>query len=134
MIRKLFRSSVAIALMELIALAPVAPTYGQAQAPAPGTAASQAPVVLTPSGTPTQQGQTPAPTTAVVPFKFDPGRDYSVPPSWWPHVRVPYQQSQVPEPQLTNTPSIDQMIRDGKMYLSLQDAVELALQNNLDLQ
>ena len=130
MIRKLFRSSVAIALIELISLAPVAPTYGQAQAPA----ASQAPVVLTPSGTPTQQGQTPVPTTAAVPFKFEPGRDYAAAPSWWPHVLTPYRQSQVPEPQLTNTPSIDQMIKDGKLYLSLQDAVELALQNNLDLQ
>lgn len=139
MIRKLFRSSVAIALMELIVLAPVAPTYGQAQSPAPAAAPSQAPAISTPSGAPTQpQGQpaaqTPAPTTAVVPFKFEPGRDYSQPPSWWPHVRTPYRPSEVPEPVLTNTASIDQMIKDGKLYLGLQDAVELALQNNLDLQ
>ena len=138
---KLFRTSVAMALASLMILAPVAPTYAQTQAPAPGAAPSQAPVVSTPSGTPTQQGQpTQTLPTAVVPFKFEPGRDYSVAPSWRPYfhmpsnVLTPYRPSQVPEPQLTNTPSIDQMIKDGKLYLSLQDAVELALQNNLDLQ
>ncbi len=40
----------------------------------------------------------------------------------------------MPEPQLTNSPRIDQLIKDGKLTLSLQDAVELALENNLDIQ
>ena len=39
----------------------------------------------------------------------------------------------VPEPQLANSPLLDQLIRDGKLYLSLKDAIELALENNLDL-
>jgi hypothetical protein len=28
---------------------------------------------------------------------------------------------------------LDQLIRDGKLYLSLKDAIRLALENNLDL-
>ena len=34
---------------------------------------------------------------------------------------------------LTNSPRIDQLIHDGKLTLSLQDAVELALENSLDI-
>ncbi len=44
-----------------------------------------------------------------------------------------YQPSAVPEPQLTNSPLIDQLIRDGKLYLSLKDAIRLALEDNLDI-
>jgi outer membrane protein TolC len=44
-----------------------------------------------------------------------------------------YSASDVPEPQLTNSPRLGQLIRDGKLYLSLKDAIQLALENNLDL-
>ncbi len=44
-----------------------------------------------------------------------------------------YSPSEVPEPQLTNSPLLSQLIRDGKLYLSLKDAIRLALENNLDL-
>ena len=44
-----------------------------------------------------------------------------------------YQPDNVPEPVLTNSGRIDQLIRDGKLYISLKDAIELALENNLDL-
>src|SRR5262249_46766937 len=33
----------------------------------------------------------------------------------------------------TNSPRIDQLVHDGKLELSLQDAVELALENSLDI-
>src|SRR5258706_13323550 len=39
----------------------------------------------------------------------------------------------VPEPVLTNSPRLDKLVRDGKLYLSLKDAIYLALENNLDL-
>jgi outer membrane protein TolC len=45
----------------------------------------------------------------------------------------PYMAERVPEPVLTNSPRLDQLIRDGKLYLSLKDALDLALENNLDL-
>src|SRR5216683_3845573 len=44
-----------------------------------------------------------------------------------------YSASTAPEPQLTNSPDLNQLIRDGKLYLSLKDAIRLALENNLDI-
>lgn len=52
------------------------------------------------------------------------------------HSRNPlsaYSPSEVPEPQLTNSPLLTHLIRDGKLHLSLRDAIRLALENNLDL-
>jgi len=44
-----------------------------------------------------------------------------------------YSPDQVPEPALANSSRLDGLIRDGKLYLSLKDAIDLALENNLDL-
>ena len=44
-----------------------------------------------------------------------------------------YSPDEVPEAQLTNSPRLGQLVRDGKLYLSLKDAIRLALENNLDL-
>jgi outer membrane protein TolC len=45
----------------------------------------------------------------------------------------PYMADRVPEPVLSNSPRLDRLIHDGKLYLSLKDAIDLALENNLDL-
>jgi len=45
----------------------------------------------------------------------------------------PYRPIKIEEPTLTNSPRIDQLIHDGKLEISLQDAVELALENSLDI-
>ena len=45
-----------------------------------------------------------------------------------------YMSSEVPEPRLTNSPLLTQLVRDGKLQLSLKDAIRLALENNLDLE
>src|SRR5690348_18358715 len=39
----------------------------------------------------------------------------------------------VPEPVLQNSPRLEQLLRDGKFYVSIKDAIALALENNLDL-
>lgn len=44
-----------------------------------------------------------------------------------------YLPDSLPEPVLTNSAHLDQVMRDGKLYLSLKDAIELALEDNLDL-
>jgi len=44
-----------------------------------------------------------------------------------------YSADSVPEPVLSNSAHLDQMVRDGKLYLSMKDAIDLALENNLDL-
>lgn len=44
-----------------------------------------------------------------------------------------YAPSEVPEPQLANSPLLSNLIHDGKLFLSLKDAIRLALENNLDI-
>jgi len=46
---------------------------------------------------------------------------------------APYTPSLVPQPSLANSAWLDSLIRDGKMYLSLEDAIMLGLENNLDI-
>jgi outer membrane protein TolC len=53
-----------------------------------------------------------------------------------PHSRnpfAPYMPSTVPPINLVNSPRLANLERDGKLYLSLRDAIALALENNLDL-
>jgi outer membrane protein len=51
----------------------------------------------------------------------------------FPNIFAPYSSRSVAAPNLANTPRIDQLMRDGKIMLSLDDAVALALENNLDI-
>jgi outer membrane protein TolC len=44
-----------------------------------------------------------------------------------------YAPDTVPEPPLQNSPRLQDLIRDGKLFISLKDAIALALENNLDL-
>ena len=60
-------------------------------------------------------------------------KDYSVPRSAFPNLLQPYQPQELAPPNLGNSPRIDSLMRDGKIYLSIDDAVVLALENNLDL-
>jgi outer membrane protein len=59
--------------------------------------------------------------------------NYSQPVSHFPNPIGPYTARHVTEPSLANTARIDQFMRDGKLYLSLNDAIALALENNLDI-
>jgi outer membrane protein len=77
----------------------------------------------------------PAPQSAAVPGQPQAVhlQDYSKPRSAFPHILQPYQPQTVPQPNLSNSPRIDSLMRDGKIYLSIDDAVALTLENNLDL-
>jgi outer membrane protein TolC len=44
-----------------------------------------------------------------------------------------YRGKSVAPPSLDNSPRLDLLVRDGKLYLTLQNAIDLALENNLDL-
>ena len=59
--------------------------------------------------------------------------DYSHPVRHFPNPVGPYMGKPISEPVFANTPRIDQMVKDGKLMLSLTDAISLALENNLDL-
>ncbi len=60
-------------------------------------------------------------------------RSPRVPKELTPHLWNPYTQWSVPTPVLTNSPRLKSLIRDGKLQLSLQDALALTLENNLDI-
>jgi outer membrane protein len=77
----------------------------------------------------------PAPQSAPVPAQPQAVhlQDYSKPRSAFPHILQPYQAQTVAQPNLSNSPRIDSVMRDGKIYLSIDDAVALTLENNLDL-
>lgn len=60
-------------------------------------------------------------------------RDYSKPRAAFPEFWKSYQSREVPEPNLSNTPRIDTLMHEGKIYLSIEDAVALTLENNLDI-
>jgi outer membrane protein len=59
--------------------------------------------------------------------------NYTRGPQAFPTLIAPYKPIQVDEPDLVNSPRIDQLIHDGKLQITLQDAVELALENSLDI-
>src|SRR5205823_4621440 len=114
---KLLRSLVAVCL----ALAITASAWGQESQPADQR--SSAPLPQTPE---------PAPQTKSLqaPFQFS---DYSKPRGYFPNPFAPYLPRHVPPPSLANTPRIEQLMQEGKVLLSLNDAIALALENNLDI-
>src|SRR5580700_879906 len=59
--------------------------------------------------------------------------DYSTNPRWFPNILSPYKQRQTPPPDLTNSKSLSEMIRDGKIELSLQRLAAVVIENNLNL-
>jgi outer membrane protein TolC len=95
-------------------LAPDAPVPAATPVPPPATLAQQA-----------QQAQQVQPVGQQPPFHV------ALPRSRNPF--SPYMPSTVPPINLTNSPRLQSLERDGKLYLSLRDAIALALENNLDL-
>lgn len=91
------------------------------QAPAPATNGETAPPSL--AQLMQQQAQQPVPPPQ--PFHV------SLPHSHNP--LSPYLPSTVPPLDLNNSPLLDNLIRDGKLYLTLRNAIDLAIENNLDL-
>ena len=76
--------------------------------------------------------QTPA-APAVQPEKPLPVLNYAQPVSHFPNPIGPYTARHLAAPNLSNTSRIDQLMHEGKLYLSLNDAIALALENNLDI-
>lgn len=62
-----------------------------------------------------------------------PALNYSKPAQHFPNPVAPYIARTVAPPNLANTARIDSLMHDGKLYLSLDDAIALALENNLDI-
>src|SRR5882762_2907486 len=60
--------------------------------------------------------------------------DYSRPRSAFPNLLQPYLPRPLAEVNLSNSARIDSLLQDGKIYLSIDDAIALALENNLDME
>src|SRR5689334_18042305 len=59
--------------------------------------------------------------------------DYSRPRPLLPNPFARYIPRAVPAPSFTNSPRIEQLIQNGKIMLSLNDAIAIALADNLDI-
>ena len=74
--------------------------------------------------------QAPAPQRNAHPYSE---QDYTHGKRQWPNPFVIYAERDVAPVRVSNSARIDQVLRDGKMYLSINDAIMLALENNLDV-
>lgn len=74
--------------------------------------------------------QAPAPQRNAHPYA---DQDYSRGKRQWPNPFVIYTPREVGALSVANSPRVDQLLKDGKMYLSINDAVAMALENNLDI-
>lgn len=59
--------------------------------------------------------------------------DYSRPTPLFPNPFARYMPRDVPAPSFTNAPRIEQLVQNGKLMLSLDDAIAIALADNLDI-
>ena len=59
--------------------------------------------------------------------------NYIMGPSWFPTVLKPYQQGSIRTPTLENSPRLHDLISNGKLRLTMSDALALAIENNLDI-
>jgi outer membrane protein TolC len=117
MIGRIRGSIMAAALAGLAALAPPA---AQAQAPAQPLPAA------TPQAQPAAPPQPKSLSTNL-------GRDFTQVKSMWPNPIAPYTRAPIPPPQFVNSPGLQQRIQGGRLMITLQDAIELALENNTDI-
>jgi outer membrane protein len=115
---------VGVALLAVVSLLP-APVVAQDQKGSEQTAQGQSS---------TQPEAQAAPSGAVPPRTVDLKLDYSAGRKWFPDIRGAYTPIKLDEPSLTNSPRIEQLLQNGKLMLSLQDAISLALENNLAIE
>ena len=112
-----FRPLLAAVLAGTLAGGPVGPLF--AQEPAPKLSPPQTQAAAAQGGVPVSLGVS----------KFD----YSKPPSYFPNIIKPYEMQTVAPGELTNSPRLQQLIREGKLMLSLQDAIALSMENSMDI-
>ncbi len=119
-------AAIALLLMSLT----VQPALAQAGTAAPPQTSSSS--AQTAAGA-QQEALPPAPKLTQPLYLRDTGTDYTHLHPIFPNPLKPYTATSVPLPRLGNTPRLEQLMRDGKIYLSLSDAVVLALENNFDI-
>src|SRR6059036_3513122 len=58
---------------------------------------------------------------------------YITGPNWWPTIFKPYEPTSIRPLVMENSPRLHDLIRNGKLRLSMADALSLAIENNLDI-
>jgi outer membrane protein TolC len=106
----------------LLAGGPLSPVFAQSPAQNPPSNPAPAPTV-----SPNAASIAPVSSLGVA------SHNYTRAPRAFPNILKPYESIHIDPPVLTNSPRIDQLIHDNKLEISLQDAVELALENSLDI-
>src|SRR5215467_749525 len=118
MMKQLVRSLTAVWLALFLAFGATTPALAQSAGQNPATPA-----------------QTTVGTGATPPISLGMSKySYTRAPKAFPNLISPYAGINIPSSNLTNSPKIDQLIHDGKLEINLQDAIELALQNSLDIE
>ncbi len=113
--------------------APQQPATQQPQTPSATQPAAPQAIQNDTTGQPgLPQAPQPKPTEPL--FLRDTAKDYTkLKVFTWRHPFEWYKPTDVDLPRLGNTPKLDDLLRDGKLDLSLADAVTLALENNYDI-
>jgi outer membrane protein len=115
----------AIAATMLSLLAPMADAQQQVDPPKTSQSQSEPATAGLPAA--------PAP-VATEPLFLRPGtRDFTRPRPSLPNPLAPYLPTSVHVPRISNSPRIEDLIKNGKIYLSLSDAMLLTLENNFDI-
>ena len=83
---------------------------------------------------PTSAAQSQAAAQGGVPISLGVSKyDYSRAPRAFPDIINPYRMQNIAPGVLANSPRLEQLIHNGKLELSLQDAIALALENSMDI-
>ena len=107
------RSLLAAVLAGILAGAPVSPAFAQE-----------------PASNPAPQ----APAKDAVPISLGVSKyNYNHSPKPFPNLLAPYYSQHVDPATLVNSPRLEQLIREGKLSLTLQDAIALAMENSMDI-
>ena len=125
----LFMKLRAAAAVSLV-LVSTMPGYAFQTAPQPqNQPQGQAPAQLNTQGLP----QEPTP-NFTQPLYMRPGtRDFTKARGFWPNPIAPFAPISAPAANFLNSPRLADLLKDGKIYLSLSDAIVLALENNYDI-
>lgn len=83
-------------------------------------------------GQPVWADSAPAAATQVQPPR-EARPDYTRGAIWWPNFTSVYKRPHVADVNMSNSLRVDRLLRDGNLYLSLEDTIALALENNLDV-
>jgi outer membrane protein TolC len=122
------QSVAAIACLLLSQALSDAPLYAQAQQDL--ASSSAAPTLANPTaGLPSE----PTPIPTHLGLERPGSRNYSKANAPFPKIWAPYTSVNVPAPRVFNSPQLNDLVKDGKIYLSLSDAILLALENNYDI-